>query len=86
MEQIDFIRIYGAEAISIKKAKVPENLNELILLGVGNTTKDRLLDCHGLIELLQELTEDHLITAYFLSMVEDKSDLLLPKTSTYSKV
>ncbi|ANU14652.1 Pyridoxine biosynthesis glutamine amidotransferase, glutaminase subunit [Planococcus halocryophilus Or1] len=33
-----------------------------------------------------ELTDDHRITAYFLSMIQDKSDLLLPNPSTYSKV
>lgn len=33
-----------------------------------------------------ELTDDHRITDYFLSMIQDKSDLLLPNPSTYSKV
>ncbi|MCH4828130.1 pyridoxal 5'-phosphate synthase glutaminase subunit PdxT [Planococcus halocryophilus] len=33
-----------------------------------------------------ELTDDHRITNYFLSMIQDKSDLLLPNPSTYSKV
>lgn len=33
-----------------------------------------------------ELTEDHRITEYFLSMIPNKSDLLLPNRSIYSKV
>lgn len=33
-----------------------------------------------------ELTDDHRITDYFLRMIENKSGLLLPKSSNYSKV
>ncbi|AIY06996.1 glutamine amidotransferase [Planococcus sp. PAMC 21323] len=33
-----------------------------------------------------ELTDDHRITNYFLNIIPDKSDLLLPNPSTYSKV